>query len=399
MRPATIATIFVISLVSMPLIAAEHPSTAATGNLPPISDLMHLQFGPTAGPPSPDPYYADLSMIRGLFVAYDAGSKAVAKYRDPVLTRGSSGVTVFKSVSPAVVVVVVGSVKQDKFDLEGMGTGAIVDARGYILTNWHVINGYPEAVIFLKPPHAADLTSAEVHIARVVYQNSTIDLALLKITDSPSNLPYIRVGNIDQVQVAEDIHIIGHPHGNLWSYSTGVISQIRDAFSWKYEDGSQHETKVLQLQTAINPGNSGGPVVDDSGRLLGLVAMSEEGQNLDYAIATDVITSFLHTGLAMTTRGLISPVADSNPPPEILEAKLPDGSVVSKAVYSDVVVYSIVGRPAEGIRAKFNDGTEISARDYDSTGHFKFWAARLPQGQELTATASAGLVTGVSRAQ
>jgi S1-C subfamily serine protease len=377
-------------------IAADRPTIAATGNLPSISDLEHLQFVPTDHPSVPDGSYSELSTIRSLFAAYNAGSEAVAKYRDPVLTRGSSGITVFRTVSPAVVVVIVGSVKQDKFDPEGIGTGAIVDAHGYVLTNWHVINGYREAVIFLKPSHASELTDAQAHIATVVYQNPTIDLALLKIIDPPSNLPHITVGSIDQAQVAEDIHIIGHPHGNLWSYSTGVISQIRDDFTWKYEDGSQHMTKVLQLQTAINPGNSGGPVVDDSGRMLGLVAMIEEGQNLDYAIAADVIKNFLRTGLGMTTRGSAHPTANVDPPGKISTATLSDGSVVSKVVYSDVVVYSVVGKPAEGMEAKFSDGTEISARGYDSTGHFESWHAKLPEGRELTATASAGSVTRIS---
>lgn len=95
------------------------------------------------------------------------------------------------------------------------------------------------------------------------------------------------------MQVAEDIHVIGHPEGNPWSYSTGVVSQIRDGYEWTYTDGSKHQAKVLQLQTAISPRNSGGPVLDDQGRLLGLIAMSQEGQNLDYAVAADVIQSFV----------------------------------------------------------------------------------------------------------
>jgi len=61
--------------------------------------------------------------------------------------------------------------------------------------------------------------------------------------------------------------------------------------------------KVLQLQTAINPGNSGGPVLDDQGKLLGLIAMSEAGQNLDYAVAADVIQSFILSSASVRTRG------------------------------------------------------------------------------------------------
>jgi S1-C subfamily serine protease len=142
------------------------------------------------------------------------------------------------------------------------------------------------------------------------------------------------------VQIAEDIHIIGHPHGNFWSYSTGVVSQIRDGYTWSYKDGSNHTAKVLQLQTAINPGNSGGPVVDDSGNILGLVAMSEEGQNLNYAIAVDVIKRFLSTGMQMNPRGA-QVLAASPRPQQLLSGKLSDGLAVNKAVYQDAVLYEV----------------------------------------------------------
>ena len=155
----------------------------------------------------------------------------------------------------------------------------------------------------------------------MIYQDSTSDLALLRMIDPPTTLHSLSLGEIVQVQIAEDIHIIGHPHGNFWSYSTGVVSQIRDGYTWSYKDGSNHTAKVLQLQTAINPGNSGGPVVDDSGNILGLVAMSEEGQNLNYAIAVDVIKRFLSTGMQMNPRGA-QVLAASPPPQQLLSGKL-----------------------------------------------------------------------------
>ena len=138
---------------------------------------------------------------------------------------------------------------------------------------------------------------------RLVGLDKTADLALLKIVKPPPGLTAVKLGELSSIQVAEDIHIIGHPHGNLWSYSTGVISQIRDQYGWKYTDGSEHLARVLQMQTAINPGNSGGPVLDNNANMLGLVAMSEEGQNLNYAVAIDTIRTFVTTSLANKTRG------------------------------------------------------------------------------------------------
>lgn len=191
--------------------------------------------------------------------------------------------------------IIVGDIKNDQFDPTGLGSGVVINSTGDILTNWHVIDGHPAAAIFFKPQTNEDAENSRPYVARLVAQSETVDLALLHLTEAPPSRVSIPLGNISSVQVVEDIHVIGHPKGNPWSYSTGVVSQIRDGYAWTYVDGSKHQAKVLQLQTAISPGNSGGPVLDDQGRLLGLIAMSQEGQNLDYAVAADVIQSFLST--------------------------------------------------------------------------------------------------------
>jgi S1-C subfamily serine protease len=376
-------------------------ASSSDSQLPSIGELEKLTFTTDKAPASGPPPYTEVSGAEKLFLAYGAEAKAVARYRDPVLTRGAQGEAIFRSVSPSVVVVVVGSINKDnKFDLEGLGTGAIVDARGYVLTNWHVINGYPEALLFLKPSGNSDLAQAEVFGAKVIYQDSTVDLALLKMIDPPKILHALQMGEISQVQIAEDIHIIGHPHGNLWSYSTGVVSQIRDGYTWSYKDGSNHAAKVLQLQTAINPGNSGGPVVDDAGQILGLVAMSEEGQNLNYAIAADVIKHFLFTGMQMNPRGAQRSVS-SSPPQQLLSGKLSDSLPISKAVYSDAVLYEVRRRDGTtlGVVARFSDGTILSAWQPDMDGNFRSWSADLPDGRHLVATASNGFLSGISQTQ
>jgi len=379
----------------MSLIAAS----SSDSQLPSISDLEKLTYTTDKAPAGGPPPYTEVSDVEKLFLAYGAEAKAVAQYRDPVLTRGAQGEAIFRSVSPAVVAVVVGSINKDNnFDPEGLGTGAIVDARGYVLTNWHVINGYRGALVFLKPSGNPDLAQAEALGAKVVYQDSTVDLALLRMINPPRTLHALTLGEIGQVQIAEDIHIIGHPHGMFWSYSNGVVSQIRDGYTWSYEDGSKHAAKVLQLQTAINPGNSGGPVVDDSGSILGLVAMSEEGQNLDYAIAADVIKRFLSTGMQMNPRG--APASAPSPPPQqLLSGKLSDASPVSKGVYPDGVLYEVRGHDGTsiGVVAKFSDGTILRAWQPDIDGTFRSWSADLTDGRHLVATASNGFLTGISQ--
>jgi S1-C subfamily serine protease len=389
------------SILSISLAACFLAGSLAASNpdpqLPSLNELEKMAFipRPVAGDLFP---YNEVSSFNRLFIAYDATAQSIVKYRDPILTRGAQGEAIFRIVSPAVVAIIVGSVnKDDKFDPEGLGTGAIVDPRGFVLTNWHVVNGYPGGIVFLKPTGNADLSTAKAFGARVIYQDPLVDLALLKMVSPPTGLQPLRLGEISQVQVAEDIHIIGHPHGNLWSYSTGVVSQIRDGYTWTYHDGSNHEAKVLQLQTAINPGNSGGPVVDDQGAILGLVAMSEEGQNLNYAIAADVLKKFLFTGMQMNTRGATAS-APSAPPQELLSGELYDTMLISKAVYQDVVLFEIKKKDGTslGIVAKFKDGTVLRGGQPDANGNLRSWSADLTNGRHLFATASNGFMSGIS---
>jgi S1-C subfamily serine protease len=401
MRFRTLLAVAIVPLLSVIwLVGSEMPRSDETDRLPAVAELEKINFIGVNSVANDNPPYDEVRDARGLFVAYSGGSYAISKYREPVPTRGVQGVRVFRAASPAVVVIVVGSVKNDNFDPEGMGSGAVIDPRGYVLTNWHVIKDYSGAVVFLKPTNSSDIHSAPVCVARVIYQDPAVDLALLRMADPPSTLRSLPVGDIAQVQIAEDVHIIGHPHGNLWSYSTGVVSQIRDRYSWSYEDGSTHLAKVLQLQTAINPGNSGGPVVDDAGNIVGLVAMYEEGQNLDYAIAADVIKRFLFTGMNMSTRGAAASAPPSTRPRQVFSGNLGTSLLIWKFIYPDAILYSIRERGKDvGLVAKFTDGMVIRAWNPDANSEFRAWSARPRNGSELVAAASGGALTSISMKQ
>jgi S1-C subfamily serine protease len=341
--------------------------------------------------------HRELQNSAGLFTAYEAGRVAIRNYREPVITRGATGVALFRSASPAVVAVVVGRVVDNQFQPSGLGSGAIIDARGYVLTNWHVIDGFDSAAVFLKPASGTTFTGP-AYVGRVIAQSAVKDLALLRLTDVSTSLPYLKVGDLSQVQVAEDIHIIGHPHGNCWSYTTGVVSQIRDGYEWKYEDGSQHMARVLQIQSAINPGNSGGPVFDNSGLIVGLVAMSEEGQNLDYAIAADEIRSFLTSSMPHATRGAsrtsVAPEPIASAKIQLQSAKMNDGFTVTRSVVGGLVSYVVSdsgGIPVAGF-VKGTDATVVNASEWDSSGFFKKYSADV-NGKTVMAS---GTAQGVS---
>jgi S1-C subfamily serine protease len=318
--------------------------------------------------------YVELTSLFNSCRAYAKGISILPQFRDPILTRGETGIAVFRKVSPSVVLVIMANFKNDKVSETMLGTGAILDSSGYVLTNWHVVSGYQSGIIFFKPANGTEPPENSAYGLRLIAVNKQADLALVKIEKPPVGLVGVKLGDVALVQVAQDIHIIGHPHGKLWSYSSGVVSQIRDNYDWKYEDGSEHSAKVLQMQTAINPGNSGGPVLDNNGNMLGLVAMSEEGQNLDYAIAIDVIKDFVTRAMATSRRG--AEAKPDTPASTRFVGHTTGGLSVTKTAYPDFVVYTIrdaKGSPVEVI-ADLPDGAVLTGTKPNALGGFGNWS-------------------------
>jgi S1-C subfamily serine protease len=354
--------------------------------LPKIADLRAISYSKTAQPDlSTAPSYQDLMNTIKSAEAYARGSQLLPTFHEPILTRGAVGMSVFRNVSPSVVLVVVGDTQKGEFEPAGLGAGVILNPSGDVLTNWHVVNGATRGLIFLKPQGSADIANSTAYGVQLIAQDEVVDLALIRILKPPPDLRPVAMGNFSSIQVAEDIHVIGHPKGNLWSYTTGVVSQIRDAYGWSYSDGSKHQANVLQLQTAINPGNSGGPVVDDQGKLLGLIAMAEEGQNLNYAIEADVIQQFLQKSASAQTRGGTS--EPKSPDAEYKSGQLGDGRLVVKIVFPTLVEFLISDEHGKmfALAAETSDGTELSAWEPNSFSGFKEWAIKLRSGAAVRA--------------
>jgi S1-C subfamily serine protease len=343
--------------------------------------------------------HSDLWNLMNAGKAYAKGAEILPRFHEPIPTRGDTGISVFKAVSPSVVMVVTANFKDDKITDSGLGTGVIIDSAGDVLTNWHVIHGFQSGIVFLKPASGTEPRKTDAYGISVISESEQTDLALLRILKPPAGLPPVQLGELSSVQVAEDIHIIGHPHGQLWSYSTGVVSQVRDNFDWHYADGSKHLARVLQMQTAINPGNSGGPVLDNSAKMLGLVAMSEEGQNLNYAVAVDVIKNFVSKALASKTRG-----ADIPLPTEIGQSFLSrtaDGLSVSKIAYADLVSYTIrdaSGLPIEEI-AESSVGDVLTGSKPNEFGGFSDWVFTPTSGSSVSIESSGIAPELISRAE
>jgi len=199
-------------------------------------------------------------------------------------TRGVGGITVYKKASPAIVLVLTN---------EGTGTGSILDNVGHLLTNWHVIKGYDQVAIFFKPERDIELKEEQLYFAKVIKVDQVTDLALLKIKNPPGNLPVLELGNINDVEVAQDVHAIGHPGGEIWTYTKGIISQIRPNYKWKYNDTVEHVSRVIQTQTPINPGSSGSPLLNDNSEVIGINSFIKKEEGLNFAVSVDVIQKFL----------------------------------------------------------------------------------------------------------
>jgi serine protease Do len=138
---------------------------------------------------------------------------------------------------------------------EGMGSGFIIDPEGYVVTNYHVVDHAEEIVVTL-----GDGTQLQA-VRRGV--DPKTDLALLKV-ESDDPLPYVALGDSDDIRVGDWVIAIGNPFGLGGTATTGIISaRGRDIRSGPYDD-------FLQIDAPINRGNSGGPLFDLNGRVVGV---------------------------------------------------------------------------------------------------------------------------------
>lgn len=171
-----------------------------------------------------------------------------------------------------------------------LGSGALVSRSGYIVTNWHVVRGADRVNVAFKPTDdRKNATKEDLRPARVVKVDQIVDLALVQVDSIPEDIAVIPLGSIDDISVGSDVHAIGHPQGQQWSYTQGIVSQIRSDYKWL-----QFSATVIQTQTPINPGNSGGPLLDDNGKLVGINSFTQTGTDgLNFAVGVDEVKRFL----------------------------------------------------------------------------------------------------------
>ena len=180
----------------------------------------------------------------------------------------------------------------------GKGTGSIINNKGEIITNWHVVGNAKKLHIWLMPddPEKMDerlLMYEPSFIGTVINQNKRKDLALVKVEGLPKNIKIIRFGKTSDVPVGSTVYAIGHPSGEAWTFSSGMVTQIRPNYKWDYENSS-HKANVIQHEVPTNPGNSGGPLLDENGLMVGVNSFVRvDTQLINFSVAIEEVEAFL----------------------------------------------------------------------------------------------------------
>src|SRR5665811_575493 len=162
----------------------------------------------------------------------------------------------------------------------GLGSGVIVSASGYILTNNHVVESADEIEVILNDSRHAP--------AKVIGTDPDSDLAVLKI--ELNHLPVIVLGNSDTLQVGDQVLAIGNPFGVGQTVTGGIVSALG-----RNQLGINTFENFIQTDAAINPGNSGGALVDTNGNLMGIntAIYSRSGGSMGIGFAIPVATAKL----------------------------------------------------------------------------------------------------------
>ena len=222
---------------------------------------------------------------------------------------------VAKTVSPAVVTISVSAQNSS-----GIGSGAIVDSSGNIVTNYHVISSVVDGSGRIQ----VTLTDGRIYEAKIVGTDKSTDLAVIRLVNPPSDLVAAQFGQSSDLKVGQPVMAIGSPLGLSNTVTTGIVSALnrpvqvqasesqnqdnsKDPFGQLQQQGSQSQsitTNAIQVDASINPGNSGGPLFNEHGQVIGINSSiaslssssnSEAGSiGLGFAIPSDLVVSVVN---------------------------------------------------------------------------------------------------------
>ncbi len=180
-------------------------------------------------------------------------------------TDEDNNIQIFKRAAPAVVFITNNQLRRDLLTLnvleipQGNGSGIVWNRQGYIVTNSHVVEGAASVSVGL---------GAEANYkAKLVGIAPSLDIAVLRIDAPAEQLHALPLGDSSKLQVGQKVLAIGNPFGLDSTLTTGIISALGREIS---SPNGRRIRDVIQTDAAINPGNSGGPLLDSSGRVIGI---------------------------------------------------------------------------------------------------------------------------------
>ncbi|OGL61602.1 hypothetical protein A3C09_00790 [Candidatus Uhrbacteria bacterium RIFCSPHIGHO2_02_FULL_47_44] len=164
----------------------------------------------------------------------------------------------------------------------GGGSGFLISADGYIVSNAHVVNDS-------TAKYTVFLNGGKKYDARVIALDDGLDIALLKIEEK--NLPFAEFGDSDSLKLGQSVVAIGNALGEFRNtVSTGVVSGLSRSITAQNSATSENLDHLIQTDAAINPGNSGGPLINMEGKVVGVnVAVAQGSENVGFALAANMI--------------------------------------------------------------------------------------------------------------
>ena len=258
------------------------------------------------------------------------------------------------------------AIKVEGSNKQGQGSGVIIDAKGHIVTNNHVVSGAGQGA------KLSVTIGDKTYSAKVVGTDPSTDLAVLKLENPPSNLTVASWGDSSKLKVGQPVMAVGNPLGLSDTVTTGIVSALNrpvttqavndnnvdDTNFNSQRDSDVVVTSAIQTNAAINPGNSGGALVDSSGALVGI---------------TSSIASLASNGSSSGQSGNIG-----------IGFAIPSAQV--KSVVEQLIANGTVKHPQLGIRASNGtSGTQLGAKVEDITQGSAAAQAGLQKGDLITA--------------
>jgi len=193
-------------------------------------------------------------------------SESAPAANGPLTSDEQVNIRIYKQASPAVANIITRTVEYDFFfnavPVEGAGSGFVIDPKGYILTNYHVVADAEKIEVLLGDQHAQSR-----YPAKFIGADQRNDVALIKIDPKGAQLAALPLGDSSALEVGQKVLAIGNPFGFQSTLTTGVVSAlgrtVQTGQSTFIED-------AIQTDASINRGNSGGPLLDTRGQVIGI---------------------------------------------------------------------------------------------------------------------------------